>query len=426
MKTLLLFLLGTFMTDQAMSQTFSWSGYPTAGTSYVTGAMTATLTAVSPGFQNSTPRYYAAATVGSEQCGITGGLALEHLFGNITTANATLVLDFTSGGLTTGTCSNITFPIKDINSDESVQTFADWVEISAVDGNNTAIVVSNITASGGSNKVITNSGNTRIIKGYNNSSFGSRSSTACDNITISVSPPTGVPVKSITIKYHPDYTVAPNNYYNFTGPVRPAYQYISIGSITATATGSCVVLPVELISFTATRIDRKVELNWVTETESNNDYFVLERTWDGQTYETIGTVDGKGNSLSPSTYTFIDENTPVATVYYRLKQIDFDGKPTYHELVVAEPYIENRLLQQVYPNPTTEALVCALYVNRPQIIQTQLLDLNGRIVLENSTTYGIGLHHVTLDVRSLTEGMYQLHVRSEDGSETTQLISKTD
>lgn len=426
MKPIILLLFVCQLTSNLSAQTFSWSGYTNGATSYTTGAMTATITSSAPGFQNSTPRHFAAATVGSGQCGIAGGLALEHLFGNITTAHATLTLNFTTGGTTPGLCSVITFPIRDINSDESVQTFADWVEISAIDGNNAAIPVGSITASGGSNKVITTSGNTRIIKGYSSGSYSSRSTTACDNVNISVTPPVGVAVKSITIKYHPDYTVSPNHYYNFTSPLRPAYQYISIGSITATPTGACVPLPVGLSSFSAKRNDRSVALNWMTESEINNDYFLLQRTNDGENYEDIAVVPAKGGLLKPTSYTFSDANDALITTYYRLVQVDNDGTKTYFDLVDVTPIESSSMLQDVYPNPTRMLVTYPMISDQNQTIQVVMVDNLGRIMetIEHHLTKGTSFPFI--DMSTYKAGTYHLIAISESGEKQVKIIQKID
>lgn len=406
------------------AQTFSWSGYTSGSMSYTTGILTATVTSSAPGFQNTTPRHYAAATVGSGQCGIAGGLALEQLFGNITSAHATLTLDFTQGNSTNGTCSSITFPIRDINADESVQTFADWVEISAVDGNNNPIAVASITATGGSNKVVTTSGNTRIIKGYNSGSYASRSTTACDNVNISVTPPAGVTLKRIVIKYHPDYTASPNWYWNFSGPTRPAYQYISIGSITATATGGgCLVLPVELVSFTARREQRSAELTWVTASEENNAQFVVERTTDGEHYEVVDVVEGKGTTQSTSVYTITDEQTPDQLTYYRLKQIDINGNPTYYDLISVEELGGDALIQRVYPNPANSVLVFTLNSLGKQSYTIQVTDQLGRTVYSETNETDNGASEHTLDVDAFENGSYLMTVQLEDGrTECTRFV----
>jgi|GEM_PF-5511628 len=257
---LLLFLPVHFI----FSQTLNWDGFPAGGTSYTTGIMTVTVTSSSPGFQNGTPKYFPGNTVGNGQCGISGGLSLEHMFGNITNAHSTLTMDFTSGGTTNGLCGSISFKIKDINADESYQTFADWVELSATDGNNSAVPVANITASGGSNKVITTSGNIRILKGYNNSSYGSRSSTLCDEVTFTVTPPPGATLKTVVLKYHPDYTAAPGDYYSFSGPKRPAYQYISISPVTVNATAGPTAVALTITDASCNQDDGSVTIGNVT------------------------------------------------------------------------------------------------------------------------------------------------------------------
>jgi gliding motility-associated-like protein len=265
MKNLFSLILASLLSAcYTYSQTISWSGYPTGGTSYTSGIMTATVTSQNPGFQNSTPRHYAGATVGSGQCGIAGGLALEHLFGNITNAHSTLNLDFTSGNTTNGLCGNISFRIKDINSEESNQTFADWVEISAFDGNNNPIPVGNIVATGGTNKINITSGNTRIIKGHNNGSYGSRSTTTCDEMTFTVTPAAGTTLKNVVIKYHPDYTAAPNNYYSFMSPLRPAYQYISISPITVTPSAGPTAMDIAVTPASCVGNDGEVSIESVT------------------------------------------------------------------------------------------------------------------------------------------------------------------
>lgn len=265
MKITFLFLVFLLLNSfYSISQTLNWTGFPAGGTTYSSGITTVTISSSAPGFQNGTPKYYAAATVGSGECGIAGGLALEHNFGNITSAFSQVAMDFTSGGTTNGLCGNIAFQIKDINSEESTQTFADWVEVWAIDGNNNAVPVANITATGGSNKTISTSGNTRVVVGHNNSAYGSRSSTTCDNVNFSVTPAAGTTLKIVYIKYHPEYTASPNDYYNLLNPKRPAYQYISISPITINATAGPTALQLNSTPASCTANDGQVSIGTVT------------------------------------------------------------------------------------------------------------------------------------------------------------------
>ncbi len=124
-------------------------------------------------------------------------------------------------------------------------------------------------------------------------------------------------------------------------------------------------LPVELASFSASVKGNSVNLFWKTETEVNNYGFEVERQTspksppsEGGEYEVrggwekIGFVDGNGNSNSPKTYSFTDNDVLSGKYYYRLKQIDNDGKYEYSDIVELTTGLPTRFeLSQNYPNP---------------------------------------------------------------------------
>lgn len=98
-------------------------------------------------------------------------------------------------------------------------------------------------------------------------------------------------------------------------------------------TGTGIILPIELGSFTATHTGTEVNLEWMTVTEENNSHFIIQRTLDGVDYEDIGMVEGAGTSNDPIDYTYVDRRPYMGTSYYRLKQVDYDGKFGYSEVV---------------------------------------------------------------------------------------------
>ncbi|MDX2361121.1 MAG: hypothetical protein QNK23_09960 [Crocinitomicaceae bacterium] len=98
-------------------------------------------------------------------------------------------------------------------------------------------------------------------------------------------------------------------------------------------TGTGIALPIELGSFTARHTGREVEVDWLTISEINNDYFTVQRTVDGLSYEDIGFVEGAGTTQERQEYSFVDYNPFKGTSYYRLKQTDFDGEFKYTDLV---------------------------------------------------------------------------------------------
>lgn len=117
------------------------------------------------------------------------------------------------------------------------------------------------------------------------------------------------------------------------------------------------VLPIELISFTGKCENNSVYLNWTTVTETNNNFFTIEKSTDAINWEVIGTKQGAGNSTHPIHYSYVDENSFRNTdlVYYRLKQTDYNGRFEYfNPISVSNCASEANLV--VYPNPVSDVL----------------------------------------------------------------------
>jgi hypothetical protein len=116
-----------------------------------------------------------------------------------------------------------------------------------------------------------------------------------------------------------------------------------------------VSLPIVLKSFDARLETDRVRLGWVTSAEINNDFFLIERSINGGEFEIIATVDGAGNSNHEITYYTYDENPQIGDNYYRLRQVDFDGKNTESNIKAikfASNSEENKVIEgSIYPNP---------------------------------------------------------------------------
>lgn len=111
-----------------------------------------------------------------------------------------------------------------------------------------------------------------------------------------------------------------------------------------------VPLPVELLNFDAHLNNGKVDLFWATASETNNDYFLIQRIpQGGSEFENIGMVDGFGTSNQINTYQTIDPNPLEGVSYYRLKQVDFDGNYSYSEIRAVNNSGEKSV--QLFPNP---------------------------------------------------------------------------
>lgn len=110
-------------------------------------------------------------------------------------------------------------------------------------------------------------------------------------------------------------------------------------------------LPVELINFKAQVVADGVQLSWATASESNNDFFTIERSASGEEFSSIGIINGKGTTNQRSSYLLTDPHPLNGRSYYRLKQTDFDGTFTYSSIISVTYDGPTAAGLRVYPNP---------------------------------------------------------------------------
>ena len=108
-----------------------------------------------------------------------------------------------------------------------------------------------------------------------------------------------------------------------------------------------IVLPIELISFTGDKTQKYNRLSWTTASELNNDYFLLERSVDGYNWSSVSQINGSGNSSQKLDYLFDDYYFTNTTNYYRLSQVDFDGKNETFGVISIDNSIESKTLVKV-------------------------------------------------------------------------------
>ncbi len=118
-------------------------------------------------------------------------------------------------------------------------------------------------------------------------------------------------------------------------------------------------LPIELLSFSASRVGEDVQLNWVTASETNNNYFTVERSKDGISFEEILQIKGAKNSNTVLYYSAMDDKPYNGTSYYRLKQTDINGEFKYENVV--EVNFKELLTISMYPNPFSTSLTMMIH-----------------------------------------------------------------
>lgn len=165
--------------------------------------------------------------------------------------------------------------------------------------------------------------------------------------------------------------------------------------------GICIALPVDLVEFEGYWTAEGNKLTWKTAEELVNKGFEIERSADARMFTKIGFVEGHGNTSSEQKYSFTD-NAPSPTTYYRLKQLDYDGKWTHSKIIVVK---EGSPTAKVYPNPARGQLhIESVNGNQPYNIRNS----QGFSVMESSM-----LPSKPLDTSSLRNGLYLITVGKE-------------
>ncbi len=148
--------------------------------------------------------------------------------------------------------------------------------------------------------------------------------------------------------------------------------------------GSCLrlLLPVELVSFSAKKISNDVLLEWETASELNNSHFEVLRSSDALNWSKIGRVEGNGTKQGYSKYSFNDQSANRAKrYYYKLKQIDFDGKFEYSEIKsVTYDNIVSSTEFGIYPNPARNTISINYNKDLNQDMELRIVDVTGKII----------------------------------------------
>jgi photosystem II stability/assembly factor-like uncharacterized protein len=186
-----------------------------------------------------------------------------------------------------------------------------------------------------------------------------------------------------------------------------------------------LTIPIELTSFTAFISFNCINLNWSTATELNNYGFEIERSSDKTDWRTIGFRNGKGTTTEPQNYSFIDDLFGVNSqkLYYRLKQIDFNGTFEYSDIVEVDIAPLSFALHQNYPNPFNPSTKISWQSPVSSWQTIKVYDVLGREVATLFDEYrNAGYHEVDFNSAGLASGIYYYHLKSGDFIETKKMI----
>ncbi|RYZ99686.1 MAG: T9SS type A sorting domain-containing protein [Sphingobacteriaceae bacterium] len=201
-----------------------------------------------------------------------------------------------------------------------------------------------------------------------------------------------------------------------TGNQNPSYSFICDVS---------TVLPLTLLEFTGRLTNTDALLQWKTENEINTSRFIIEKSSNGLNYAPIGAVSA-ANTSGAHFYSHADINAfanSSSILYYRLKQMDVDGRFTYSPIVILKNNAVKNILF-VYPNPVDQLLMVSLHSQNSGVAHITITDNAGRNCFIQQAKLYQGNQTISLGLSRLTTGLYTLQVKYKDGIFIEKIIKK--
>ncbi len=184
-------------------------------------------------------------------------------------------------------------------------------------------------------------------------------------------------------------------------------------------------LPITLGAFTVNKQNNTALLKWTTLNEKENAYFEVYRSQNGVDFERIGTVAGSGTTGLSNNYQFTDDiNGLSGIIYYRLKDIDFDGNGTFSKIIFLRG--ENSVATiSVYPNPFVGNIKVTVNSSREQLAIIRLTNMAGQIVVKKQALIQRGHNIVVLpELNKLQKGLYIVEFVSDETKVIEKILKK--
>lgn len=223
-------------------------------------------------------------------------------------------------------------------------------------------------------------------------------------------------------------------------PGAPGYQTPAIGdattwfltatdeygcSATVSATTNCEKGNyVSWLSFTGKVQDNGNLLKWVTASEVDNDYFMVERSFDGANFTEISRTNGAGTSYVTNSYQYLDQTAPSGISYYRITQVDFNGQSSATEVIALTRNRVEFSIGSVVPVPASSFVTLTVNAVESKGITISLFDVAGRFVASQQDQVHDGVNTISVDVRTLPAGMYFVTVTDGTYTATEKLVKE--
>ena len=180
------------------------------------------------------------------------------------------------------------------------------------------------------------------------------------------------------------------------------------------------LLPVTLSSFYTKCEHGKTILNWTTQSEINNNFFVVQKSSDAKNFKEIGIVNGAGTSNLPVEYSFIDYESNNQLAYYRLLQVDYDGSVEYHRIVTSNCFKSD--FEVVSHQLSENNLDLTINCFEVEDVTIYLYDLQGRLIIESNKQLNLGNNIINLNNFNINSGIYLLNIVGDIHNYQTKII----
>ena len=184
-------------------------------------------------------------------------------------------------------------------------------------------------------------------------------------------------------------------------------------------TSTLNTLPVALTEFSASRCGNSICLYWKTVSEDNNDHFEIERSTDGRQFNSIGSVNGNGTTGDPHNYTSRDDQPLDGKNYYRIKQVNMDGKLSYSSVIRINNGPVSSFSASITPNPAGSVMNLVIEgVKEKESLLFEVMNTSGMIVYRESISAGGTTLVKNLRRPAISAGLYFYKITRSSNNET--------
>lgn len=187
-----------------------------------------------------------------------------------------------------------------------------------------------------------------------------------------------------------------------------------IGAFEYQTACNCAPLPVELVYFTAESMENRIRLEWLTSSELNNDYFLIERSQDGLEWTFVTKVNGAGTTQEEQVYEAFDDQPYTGISYYRLIQFDMDGQKSAEIIKAIELGENTQSAMNIHTLSDQSGIIVEVQSSCSCNASLEMLDITGKKIRQSRFELVPGINHMALSITELRKGTYYIRLHSRE------------